>query len=1701
MSSPYGYSPRIPAPPNPTPLRTSASARLGSRSATRPPIQNPFDKFNQREFDSWIGGITSALRKALGQEDVEAPETNTSESAGPTTEPQGFGFKDVDMGSEPGDESIFEDSFADFKARRIAKGKARDPREGPGLGGEGWNKDEPIELLSDDDEEEESTTENILTQNQWDEEEDEDPNQGEELEYYEDEEEAELNEEEGEQEYLEDEEELRPRDDLSPSRTQYRRWKDSASRSGASSKEAYGGDDDEEEFDERELETRRVRQQQYYVESADQQEPGSDSDDQIHEDEEDELEYDVEEGDAVDARSSPIEIVDDEEEEEPEELSSPAKEPEPVDRPSPPRIISDDDTEEDIRSSPPVEAEATLNEPEELQRDHSPSLSNISQEDLQYPEDDEVQPLEDDTSFPPHKEVAEQHDFTIRDPWSGPRMFAEDFYSGGDRAIFEGVTTDPDVLGDELAVERSGKVDADQPQKSEDLTLDNGFEAPIELPDVWEGPRNLAEDFYSGGDFKAEANGALDPHLLEEEREKHLGSAAPSDIQHAQPEPQSHSSGLFTPEEEPPNEEQDEAAASALVQPLAESSASFAVETMLDNSVEASNEAVRDVSMTDLSQSSVKAKPDEDAVEISKDEVTAVPVEEQQGPPSEPMAVETAPSCTSIESAVPEPTSQPISIFNGARPASDAIEFEHSPEPSPAPVKRYKVEIEEVTDEDEPESSSSSKKNVEEVEIIIEPSKAAEDPAPVQSQTIIPEEEMQEFSIVEPQSVVGTGEEFTDEDADGEEDTEDIEILSVSSGVDIMGHVDHSAYDVEVEENADESPIPHAGVPQPVVEEPSSEPVGPGVSPEEDVAEEAFNAAQDIPAVPEEPSREDAVVNDIGDNLSKGAEPDASVTIDQANKDDLAEEARIVEQVTVAAAEEVEHLERTSEPTLGDLDTQSIASTPPVTTADTSTDEVKELDDLLSTEFASHEKPHTQENRVEDFVMQTEDVPVQVEQQTPPEIATVAPQPEVSAPPQVSRSTKDEDAFPVESQPATPAKEASPKAPPSPLIPVLTKNGIHPQQQSEPYPASLSTPREAGLEAASLSSLSPLPPASPKRGRLSPESKRSPVQRGRKGTKTAVDEGDPFKLMGTGMNVFPAESKDDGVEAAPSLSVKSPLPQVEKPKPAAVPDVFGPDQDQQRAAAVASSSQSTPASTTKAGKRKRKAKPRKKQTKEDNDSDAGQNLSSIHVPRKRKAKDPVKVLASRVNKAKKTAPPSTASTASGSSASSAARLLQPSSRASSVVSTGTNDTTEHPSQPSPTVYKPMSAAPPPNPHDPWVHVHGQKRKQLQMQFTLPTHTATHVPRAAVVSPSFSKMADRASPLSPTTPVTATHAAHLEPPQTHTRVEAPQRAAPVQAATATASSSTTPTTTTNPARRSHTWTSTPVTRSHCRFHKISIPRDEEGPRLYFIVPGCSLTKEETIQEEDIVDHGDATYQDSQRMIPDVDSIEGLPDYIINVLRLLVGTEIFREGEIFYLPLPGEEVVHRRSAHGSSSFGHFGRSAPNGSSNSTLSGVLKRDLEADARAAMGNTDSESSEDDNDSDYEEKAPKKARRFRMEKAGDVPQPAQDVNQTPGQSGASRTPNEPSPLIGHQSLKRARQSIGAQDAAVLDDGARPVKKIKEWKQPVLKPGQPTTNPSSTLAATMVSPAAPPPGYEATPESVAVPASSANVDPANPAQR
>ena len=111
---------------------------------------------------------------------------------------------------------------------------------------------------------------------------------------------------------------------------------------------------------------------------------------------------------------------------------------------------------------------------------------------------------------------------------------------------------------------------------------------------------------------------------------------------------------------------------------------------------------------------------------------------------------------------------------------------------------------------------------------------------------------------------------------------------------------------------------------------------------------------------------------------------------------------------------------------------------------------------------------------------------------------------------------------------------------------------------------------------------------------------------------------------------------------------------------------------------------------------------------------------------------------------------------------------------------------------------------------------------------------------------------------------------------------------------------------------------PVTRSNCRFHKISLPRGEDGGRAYFVVPGCSLGDGKLMDGQDIRDEGLSTHEDHKRMFPDVETLD-LSPYLVGVLRQLVGVDLLREQqEIFYLPSEDEKPKRRRHKGASERF---------------------------------------------------------------------------------------------------------------------------------------------------------------------------------------
>ncbi|KAH9856019.1 hypothetical protein C2E23DRAFT_901308 [Lenzites betulinus] len=103
-------------------------------------------------------------------------------------------------------------------------------------------------------------------------------------------------------------------------------------------------------------------------------------------------------------------------------------------------------------------------------------------------------------------------------------------------------------------------------------------------------------------------------------------------------------------------------------------------------------------------------------------------------------------------------------------------------------------------------------------------------------------------------------------------------------------------------------------------------------------------------------------------------------------------------------------------------------------------------------------------------------------------------------------------------------------------------------------------------------------------------------------------------------------------------------------------------------------------------------------------------------------------------------------------------------------------------------------------------------------------------------------------------------------------------------------------------------SSPVTRSNCRFHTISVPQEEGSPRILFAVPGCSLSNTEFMKDEEIEDQGYVKPDDVPRLMRDVESLKFSP-YMVGVLRQLVGVDLLREQEVFYIPRAGDGVVLR------------------------------------------------------------------------------------------------------------------------------------------------------------------------------------------------
>ncbi|THH01323.1 hypothetical protein EW026_g1348 [Hermanssonia centrifuga] len=378
----YRFAPP-PAPKVPQTTPASIRARL------RAPIVNPYDKFTQPEFDAWIGDLTSALKRALGREDLP-PRAQFSEARRHERDTSAYD-----------DEGVMEDSFAEVKERRAAKGKERaimtDEEEvesmilGPDL--------EPLE----DSEEEESD----IQDERW-----------------------------GHPDHFgwaraaQDEDELAEASDGDSDILSVQQGPDEAIE--------ISSDEDEDELVADGSSSPAAADNEEEYEDEDEEEARSDEEE---EEEEDELQYEDVEEDRTPDHLQVHEEVEIEEEEAVQPKDAEPKDSEPYFARIPMINLSN------VRATafPPSQGAAGVVEiqdpwtgPSTHERDFY-SGGDIPQSSLRTgsahmlpTEEDEIEQVEDDTGaeFPPVS--AFPHSVELLDPWDGPRTYAEDFYSGGE---------------------------------------------------------------------------------------------------------------------------------------------------------------------------------------------------------------------------------------------------------------------------------------------------------------------------------------------------------------------------------------------------------------------------------------------------------------------------------------------------------------------------------------------------------------------------------------------------------------------------------------------------------------------------------------------------------------------------------------------------------------------------------------------------------------------------------------------------------------------------------------------------------------------------------------------------------------------------------------------------------------------------------------------------------------------------------------------------------------------------------------------------------------------------------------------------------------------------------------------------------------------------------------------------------------------
>ncbi|KAF9501423.1 hypothetical protein BDN71DRAFT_705061 [Pleurotus eryngii] len=397
MPSPYSTPSTFKGPiaPHPTPLPTSSflthskaslnGNTLGAKKLKQP-IYNPYDKFTQNDFDAWIGNITGALRRALGEEEMPMPPEQVA-----TTSDREFAASVSGPPPNEGDENSewdsVEDSFAEIKAHRVVgsgKGKQRDPLEGPGLRGDNGEPQSPIEIDLEEEEEAEG--------------------QG-------------ISDDEADEDEVGWAVSIDRWEDTVREAARYRREAIAEEYEDAGEEqEDSGGEYDEERRSEDELEESALRGGPQEIIDV-----GSDDDDEVNPRSSPIRHPSDSEGEDEGGGEEPAEEYDDEEEGAEEEEQR---------YPSDARVLI----------GPPIghprlrafDTALSLSDPEHEDEDEGEEPVEVIELD---DDDDDVQPesMEDDNDvFPPQSLRAQTDQPIIIDPWAAPRNYAEDFYAGGD---------------------------------------------------------------------------------------------------------------------------------------------------------------------------------------------------------------------------------------------------------------------------------------------------------------------------------------------------------------------------------------------------------------------------------------------------------------------------------------------------------------------------------------------------------------------------------------------------------------------------------------------------------------------------------------------------------------------------------------------------------------------------------------------------------------------------------------------------------------------------------------------------------------------------------------------------------------------------------------------------------------------------------------------------------------------------------------------------------------------------------------------------------------------------------------------------------------------------------------------------------------------------------------------------------------------